>query len=110
MYCCFQTKTRQLHKKTEKKNVAAKVMTTFLALILTLNNFILTQIFTFKSKAVLWEQNASLHTQIHSCPSLKRDASILSLKTNPAAVYALSTISLWYGPNQSTNLNSSQMK
>ena len=37
------------------------------------------------------------------CLSSKRDASILSLKANPVAICALSTIFLWYGPNQRTN-------
>ena len=86
-----------------KKTVATKVITTFLALILTLNNFIFNSSFTFKSKAVLWEQYAPLHTQTYSCERSKRNTT-LSFKTNPEAICALSTIYLWYGPNQRTNL------
>ena len=63
--------TRQLHKK----NIATKEITTFSPLILTLTVSFLTQSFTFKSKAVLWEQYALLHTQTYSCPSSKGDAS-----------------------------------
>ena len=58
------------------------MITIFLRLIATLNNLLLTQKFTFKSKSVLWEQYAPLHTQ-----------------TNPETICALSKIFLWYEPN-----------
>ena len=82
-----------------KKTVATKLITTFLALILTLKTLILTQNFTSKSNVVLWEQYAPL--------TPKRDTSIFSLKTCPAAICALFAIFLWYGPTQRTNLNRS---
>ena len=88
-----------------KKTVATKVITTFLALILTLINSFLTQSFTFKSKAAPWEQYLPLHAQTYSCPSSKRDTSIFLLKSNPAAICASSARFLWYGPDQRTNLN-----
>ena len=47
-----------------------------------------------------------LHMQTYLCPSSKRDTSILSLKTNPGTICAISTIFLWHGPSQRTNLNS----
>ena len=75
------------------------MITIFLRLIATLNNLLLTQKFTFKSKSVLWEQYAPLHTQTYSYQSSKRDTSILSLKTNPETICALSKIFLWYEPN-----------
>ena len=68
-------KTRQLHKK----NIATKEITTFSPLILTLTISFLTQSFTFKSKAVLWEQYALLHAQTYSCPSSKIDASSVAI-------------------------------
>ena len=76
--CCCQTKTGQLHRKS----VAAKVITTFLALILTVNNLIFNSKFTYKSKAVPWKQYPVLHTQTYSCQSSKRNTYILSLKAN----------------------------
>ena len=48
-----------------KRTVATKVITTFLALILTLNNFILTLGTICKQKAVLWEPSEHHHTQIY---------------------------------------------
>ena len=48
-----------------KRTVATKVITTFLALILTLNNFILTLETICKQKAVLWEPSEHHHTQIY---------------------------------------------
>ena len=85
--------------------VATKVIT-FLALILTLNNFI------FNSKFYLQIKGCAMGTicaptYANICLSLKRDTSILSLKTNAAAICDLSTMFLWYGPNQRMNLNPS---
>ena len=67
--------TRQLHKKI----IATKEITTFSTLILILAISFLTQSFTFKWKAVLWEQYALLHAQTYSCPSSKIDASSVAI-------------------------------
>ena len=86
-----------------KKTVATKVIATFLALILTLNNFIFNSKFYLQIKGctmgticALTYANICKHTKTRL--SSTRDTSILSLKTNPAAICALSTIFLWYGP------------
>ena len=57
---------KRKHGNYTKKNVATKV-TTFLALILTLNNFMFNSNFYLKSKAVLCEQYAFLHKQTYPC-------------------------------------------
>ena len=75
-----------------KYAIATKVITTLLALILTLNNFIFNSKFYLQIKGSAMEQYAPLNMQKYSCPSLKRDISVLSLKTNPAAICTLLTI------------------
>ena len=97
------------HNNYTKKTVATKVIT-FLALILTLSNFNFNSKSYLQSKAVLWEQYASLNTQSYLCLSSKRDTSILSQpypQTNATSICSLSTIFLWYGLNQKTNSNPS---
>ena len=96
---------------TQRKPYPKKVITTFLALILTLNNFY------FNSKSYLQIKGCTMGTicapteaNIFISEFEERYISIFSLKTNPAAICASSTIFLWYGPNQETILNPSQMK
>ena len=58
-----------------KKTVARKVITIFLALILTLNNFIFNSKFYHQIKAVLWEHNMRcyIRTKIHVWVRRERD-------------------------------------
>ena len=56
-----------------KKSVATKVITTFLALTLTLNNFIFNSKFYLHNQGLCHENNVALHTQTYSCPSSKRE-------------------------------------
>ena len=79
---------KRKHDNYTKKTVAKKVITTFLSLILTLKNFI------FNSKFYSHIKGCAMGTicptaYANICPSLKRDTSILLLKTNPAAICAL---------------------
>ena len=103
---------KRKHDNYTKKTVAKKVITTFLVLILTLNNF------CFNSKSYLQIKGCTMGT---ICAPTEANifisefeeryiSSIFSLKTNPGAICASSTIFLWYGPNQKTILNPSQMK
>ena len=61
--------------KHPKGMVATKVITIFLALILTLNNFILTLRTICKQKAVLWEPSVHHHTPIYLWMILKKNLS-----------------------------------
>ena len=95
---------KRKHDNYPNKSVATKVITTFLALFLTLNNFISNSKFCLQIKGCAMGTICA-PTYAYSCPSLKRNTSILSLKTNPTAICVSSTILLWYGSNQRTNLN-----
>ena len=61
------------------------MITSFLPLILKLNNFIFNSNFTFKRKAVLWKQYTPLHTQKYLYPSWK--GYIYSLIKNESSSY-----------------------
>ena len=70
-YCCCQTKTRQLRKEN-RSHKSDNVLSTY---FYTKQNHFLTQSFTFKSKAVLWEQNAPptyIYPQIQQLSALYR--------------------------------------
>ena len=90
-----------------KKSVATKVITTFLALTLTFNNFIFNSKFYLQIKGCAMRIICGPTYANYLCPSSKRDTSILSLKTNLAPICASSMILLWYEPNKRTNLNAS---
>ena len=97
---------KRKHYNCIKKIVATKVIT-FLALILPLDNFIFNSKFYRQMKSSATMGIICAPTQVNLCPSSKRDTSILSLKTNPVAVYVSLAIFLWHRQNQITNLNSS---
>lgn len=67
--------TKRALDKGTNKTVATKVIRTFLALLLTLKNFIFNCEFTFKSKDVQWEPFVHL-MQIFSWLILKEDTYI----------------------------------
>ena len=101
------TAVKQKHDNYTKKTVATKVISTFLSLVWTLNNFIFNSKFCLQIKSCAIGTICGPNTQTHLFLSSKRDSPILPLKTNPPAICVLSTIFLWYGPNQKTNLNPS---
>ena len=76
------------------------MITTFLRLISSLNNLLFNSRIYLQIKACAMGTICALHTQTYSYRSSKRDTSILLLKKNPETICALSTIFLWYEPNQ----------
>ena len=88
---------KETFDKRASKNVATKVITTFLALTLTLNNFVFNWKHYLQKKPVPWVRYMHHPMQIFSWISLRRNVHTLSFKDFHHSTYDSLTIYFLYG-------------